>query len=520
MIKKLPLKICELRMQDYAVVISFFVGVFLFLYLTGALTSGYHFIDDHGMISIRTNLIDSSYLETVATYTKNDFLIRFRPIYYSYYVSIIEIFGTDFLKISIFVGVLASFSLTIFYIGMRKLKYPLFYSLLFILLVFMGSQMAIWWRLGTNETIGIFFLGLSFLFMSQCLERHKYKLKNALFVSFLIITSLCKESFIIIIPAFVLFKIWNEKKAFNITTKESFKNNKLLVLPIVIMFVELLIIKFVVGTNNTGYAGTTSSWVEFVIGVKNIIINPNSLRYWVGLMGVLLMLYIASFFFTTGKKWRKFNKSLNSLLLYVVFSIMIIVPQILMHAKSGMTERYLLPTTFGLAFLAIGIMQNTKQKIFKVFMMFAICIFIVISFNTAKTDAILFTESGKDANSLLSVVKDKSNVESKILLVADPVDRFEVSYSIKTYLSFYGFNNLYAQPVMKEYNSDSEIGLKKQWDIWFDGKKLKDIKASPDLIIIFDKVQTENFFSQSGVIKSEYENVFPDSESHAVYLKK
>lgn len=518
--KKDILQIKKVKHPDLLVVTLFFIGIFSFLFFTGTLKSGYHFIDDHEMLNISTNLNETSFTKSAIGSIQKDLTIRFRPLYYLHRVIEMKIFGTDFFVLSVYTGMLALLTSSFFYLGARKLRQSVFEALLFTTLALVGSQSAIWWRLGPAETIGVFFLGLSFFFMTKCLKRERYKLNNISFITSLTAMSLCKESFIVIIPAFVVFKVWNEKKDFNITTKESFKNNKLLVLPLVIMFVELLMIKFVIGTNNTGYAGTTSSLSEFITGVRNIILNPNSLLIWIKLFVTLALLYTMSFLFIIREKIKEFTKSTHSLLIYVFFAMMVIIPEILMTAKSGMTERYLLPTTFGLAFLAIGIVQNTKQKIFRVFMMFAICIFIVISFNTAKTDAILFTESGKDANSLLSVVKDKSNAESKILLVADPVDRFEVSYSIKTYLSFYGFSNLYAQPVMKEYSSDSEIGLKKQWDTWFDGKKLKDMKASPDLIVIFDKVQTENFFSQSGVIKSEYENAFSNSESHAVYLKK
>jgi hypothetical protein len=134
--------------------------------------------------------------------------------------------------LSIFTGILAMCSFSFFYFGARKLKYGVLESLVFVLLIFIGSQMAIWWRLGTNETIGMFFLGLAFLFMAKCTKKENYRLNNVAFIILLIIASLCKESFIITIPALVVFKIWNEKNVFKITFKESVKNNYLLAVPI------------------------------------------------------------------------------------------------------------------------------------------------------------------------------------------------------------------------------------------------------------------------------------------------
>lgn len=63
--------------------------------------------------------------------------------------------------------------------------------------------MAIRWRLGPNETI----LSISFYIMSLSLKKPEKKLYNYLFAISLIITSLCKESFIIIIPGMILFKV-------------------------------------------------------------------------------------------------------------------------------------------------------------------------------------------------------------------------------------------------------------------------------------------------------------------------
>lgn len=521
MISRTINKIRSSKYFDYVIVLSFFAAVFSFLYFTGTLNSGYHFIDDHGMISLKTNLTNSSYVQTLAIYTKNDFLIRFRPLYYPYLVTTIKVSSLNFLNISIFVGFLASLTFSLFYLGMRKIGHSLLESLIFVLLTFIGSQMAIWWRLGTNETIGVFFLSLSFFFMAKCLEKDHYSRNNALFTIFLIMTSLCKESFIVIIPALTLFKIWNEKRFFGITVKESMRKNLSVIIPLIVMIVELVIIKLFIGTNQTGYAGVTSSLAEFNQGVINILLNPVSLWHWIALISLLTAIYVLSFLFGPGNRWKEFVKSIHSLSIYIIFAIALIVPEIILHAKSGMIERYLLPTTFGLAFLVVGILHNTRQKSGKFIASLVIYIFLALSFNTAVTNAVSFADSGRDANSLLSTVRVESIADSKILLVADPVSRFEVSDSIKIYLSYYEHKNLYAYPLpMREYSTAFELGLRDQWFKWFENRTLSDMNGSPDIIIIFDKVQTGTFFSQSELDASEYINVLPDSESHAVFERR
>lgn len=506
--------------QNYAAAGLLFAGIFLFLIYTGTLTSGYHLVDDHGMISIKSTLQEESFLKASVDYVKNDLNIRFRPVYYLYYISEVKLFGLDFLALSVFTGLLAFASFLLFYIGMRKLGHSFLKSMIFVFLIFVGPQMAIWWRLGTNETIGMFFLGLAFLFMAKCLDRKRYKINNILFIIFLIITSLCKESFVIVIPAFVLFKIWNEKRFFQISAKESVKKNMLSLIPVIIMLIELWIIKFVVGTNKIGYAGITSSANEFYTGVKKIVWGELSLLNWMKLLGTLLSIYLISFLFNKENKKKEFIRSVKSFSLCLFFSMMIVLPNIFMHAKSGMVERYLLPATLGLAFLAIGIWQDTRRMFFKWLMILAIFIFIAVSFDTAKKNTVIFTTEGRNANKLLSTVMMRSNPDSKILLAVDPASRFEVSYSTKTFLSFYGFKNIFGYPIMREYTSDFEIGLRDQWLKWFENRNLKDMNGQPDIIVfIYDKIQAEQFFNESGISQLEYSNVLDNNSPHAVYTK-
>lgn len=211
--------------KDYLVTILFFVSIFVFLHFTKTLYSGYHFIDDHCLVSMKESLNKSSFLETAYIYTKNDFLIRFRPVFSFYYVLLVKVFSLNFFAMSVFMGFLGIISFSFFYFGLKNLKFTIFQSVLFVFLAFVGFQMAIWWRLGTNEPIGIFFLSLSFFFLSKCVNNINYKLSNTLFVFFLAITSLCKESFIFIIPAFLFLKIWLEKESFKISFKESVRKN-------------------------------------------------------------------------------------------------------------------------------------------------------------------------------------------------------------------------------------------------------------------------------------------------------
>ncbi len=504
--------IAKKYIPDILVILSLFLGLFLFLHLSGTLYSGYHLIDDHGILSIKDSLNGNSFFNVLWSYIKADFLIRFRPIFSIYIVMVAKFFGLNFSLISVFVATLGFISATFFYLALRKLNYSKLYSFLFPLLIFAGPQMSILWRLGVNETIAIFFFALTLFFMAISIKKEKKLLWNILFTIFLILTTLCKESFIIVIPAMISFKILIESSSSAISLRESIRRNWLLGLPIIFMFLELVLIKFFVGTNKIGYAGVPSSLSGFITGIREIMVNQNSLYYWFLLLIPILFLWFLSF-----QKLKKENS--KTLIANFSFFVLLIGPQILMHTKSGMIERYLVPTTIGFSFLIVWLIKNTKHNSLKYFSIIIVCAFLIFSYNVAFKNAHAFAEEGKDTRSLLESITEDAPSNSNILLVVDPVTRFEVSYSLKTYFEIRGYK-IYAYPVDRLYSSDFEKGLRDDWEKWFIDKKLENIDKGPDAIIIFDKVTTGSFFEQTNLNKEDYEQNLVESSTHAVYRKK
>lgn len=506
-----------LKWEELLVGSFFLVVAFSFLIGTGTLNSGYHYIDDHEMLGINKMIEENGLLESIVGTVKNDLNIRFRPMYFIHRTLEMKIFGANFFALSFYTGLLAVATFCFFYWGLRKMRYSMISSLFFVFLIFLGPQLAVWWRLGPNETLGMFFLGVAFLFLSKSADEKNYKRNSWLFIFFLALASLSKEAFIVIIPAFIFLKLWNEKKVFGISFKEVFKKNKNSLVLLFLMLIELLIIKFFVGTNKIGYAGMSNSFGEFIVGVERIILSPQSLFLWWMPLGASIVFYLADIFFQK-KPWKK--ELMEIIVPTLIFSLAIVLPNILMYAKSGMTERYLLPTTLGLAFMLVIFFANIKNLFFKGVMFFILFFFLQDSFIVARDNARLFAKEGENASKLLSTVKMNSNNSSKILLVVDPVDRHEVSHSIKLYLSYYGLSNLYAFPVMREYQTDFEKSLRDNWLDWFKDNGLDDLQENPEIIVIFDKIQKESFFLESKIQENYYQDITPENSSFLVYLEK
>lgn len=505
---------------DPAIITTFFIGLLFFLFFTGTLNSGYHFTDDHEMTEIHSDLAKTPIVETSVKWITNDFHIRFRPLYYVHRVLEIKIFGTNLLLLSLYTSLLISTLISLFYAWARTMKYSVVESLFFVLLAFVGDQSAIWWRLGPNETIGLVFLGLSFYFMAKCLDGEKYQLYSILSCIFLVFASLSKESFVIIIPAFALFKTWKESKYFGISIRESLKHNAFLFFPLVIMAAELWFIFFVVGTNQIGYAGTCSGIGQLARGIWIILTSKNMLLPWIALIAVVAALYIGSFFFSKSDKWPEFRNSLDQILPLTVFFLLILLPNLYLYAKSGMSGRYLLPTTIGVGLFVIAMLHNVRNILFYCAVLIICCSFVRDSFHHAIKIVFAFSVEGQQTNEFLSAAVRNSKADAKILLAVEPVTGSETTWATKIYLSQYGIANLYGFPLLTDYSSDMERSLKAEWEKWFKGRMISDMHGQPDLILIINKNQTSDFFCRSGIRAESYRSLIKEENPHAVLIKK
>ena len=501
--------------NDIIVVLAIIMGIFIFLGITGNLDPAFHFTDDSEILRFTDALQTESVVSVVAGILKSDFNMRFRPFYYLNRVIEAKIFGNNFSIWSIWNAVLACATFTFFYVGMRKLSYSILESVLFIFFAFIGLQMAIWWRLGPNETIGTFFLGLTFYFMINTEKRHA--LNTALFCISIIIAMLCKESIIIIAPAFFVFKVWVEKNKYDLSIKETLRKNSLLVIPFLVMCFSLWLIIFVIGTNKIIYAGlnTNIKIIPLVNGSYRILRNS---FFEIGIIIILSLLLI----YYELKDEKKFRAILIELILPAIFAFLVVVPNLILYAKSGMDERYLLPSTIGIAFLAVSILRTINKNHSWLFKLLVVIILIVF---LKPTDTVIkrarnFANEGVQTEKMLAAIIQNSNEKSNVLLVANPALKSEWSYSLKTYLSLTNDINLYGFPVNDEYDNDFYKFLSKAWHSRFEGWKFQDINGDIDLIVFFDKKMERLFYEESGLDPLNFDNLLEQDTDFGVYKKK
>jgi hypothetical protein len=481
--------------EDKIVIISLVLLVFLFLLISKTLNSGYHFVDDHEVIKIKNDLKSSSVSTVSRNWVKEDLNNngRFRPFYYIHRVVETKILGSDFLLWSLYNGILLCLALIFFYLAMRNLKFELGDSIVFLIITFVGPQSSVWWRLGPGESLGMTLLGFSFYFMSKSLYKRNYQLYNILFILFLILSSLTKESFLIIIPAITVFKIWNEKTYIWSSLKESVHKNLVLIVPLVIFAIELIIIKYYVGT---AYSGLDTHILNNVISILSASLH--FVKTYVNLFIVGLLLLIL-------RRYLK-NPSININLLSLVFFLLIIAPNIVMYSKSGLVERYLLPSSMGLGFFVASIVkgiEKDQERLRKTVLTFIIISFVPYMFSSC-TEAIKFSSEGYSTRKLLSEVSSNFKKGEQVLVIVDPVESYEKSVSLKVYLHYEEEIDLFGYPIVKDDKNADYQGYVDGWKSYFKGRQFENMTSMPELLIFLDNKMIDSFFVKSKLIRNEY----------------
>jgi hypothetical protein len=419
-----------------------FLFWFGILTVTGTLFSGYHFIDDHDVIRIDKDLSKTTLAREMRIFSA-DLLrskLRFRPFYQLHRRMATAVLGANFTAWSVYFGLLAVFTTYFLALFLFKTGFSVMESTLFALLTLLGEQAAIWWKLGANETVGMFLLAAAMLCMAKSVYADtdwKEYLFDGLFVLFTILSSWSKESFILVIPALVAWKIWliyREQEHKNILQAMRVNGITSIIL-LAVCAVELLHIIKNVGATGIQYAGYEGFNLTRFAGA--FFQSVMAVHGWVV---VILSALIAAAIVLARKHGKNPDAPpLSSLWWPVILAGMIAGPQIMLYMKSGIMERYLLPGVMGYAFLMVVLprylrLLDPPKKSLRVIAIAVLMLVCLQQLRVTRYTAIAFAQDGKHTNAWFNSIAAHTSETDKILAITDMEKFFEPSISFKTYL--------------------------------------------------------------------------------------
>lgn len=412
--------------------------LFLSMKLMGILDSGYHLIDDHEVYSIRNDFTAMGFWNTLLKWLKNDLHIRFRCTYIIIRVIECYFLGAHFFLWHILYTFLSALSLFFSYVYARKMGCRMWLSYLFSLLIFWGSQMAVFWRLGPQENWGVMLFMLTFILLLNYIQRKSPGRLCLLVVSTLLLSGI-KESFLLLLPLLpflaVLWELRSRKSKFDWTNiKNAFlKNQVYAYITWFIFIINILIIIFYVGTNEINYAGIDTSFglMDYLIKVWEICLGSFRKYFLMTIIGFFILIIPCIIRMckahTPASQWL-FLASSCLLFAYITGT------QLILHAKSGMYERYLLPATIGFCLFWIIDFGYYVDFFSKIKLVYVLYIFLTISVMVLGTDiwarGLDYGQEGKDTTALFSKITEYADSHPKIISVIG----YEADYSAALYL--------------------------------------------------------------------------------------
>lgn len=390
-----------------------FVMMFGLLYKLGTLTSGYHFLDDHELIRMQVAFEDGrqSIGSTMKAWMTNDLSWRFRPFYWVERVILAFLFGSNMLYWNCYTAIKGVITFCLLYCTARYLKCNPVISALYTGLILYGAQFTPWYRSANQESTGLLLCALTMCLIAAQAHYKRYQSipYNLFIVISAILCGLVKESFMLMMPAFMAMKFWMEYQE-NPQKKlwECLKSNWITYGIIGVAFLtDVLVLLFGVGVDQVSYAGfhTETSVAEYWQGI--VISYKYYLRWYVDAALVLMVLLIIG----AGKKnWKKYWG-------YGLIGGYVLVVQLVAHAKSGMWERYIIPWIVGYSavFVILGfkMLQHTKICIWIYFMILCGVLYIEAPITLSKCRD--YTYQGQMTAVFFRSILDNTDENSQII---------------------------------------------------------------------------------------------------------
>jgi hypothetical protein len=385
--------------------------ILLFL-ISGVLFSGYHFVDDHEVYAIIHQLKSKTFSEVVESTLANDLRFRFRPFYYSYRILLIRLFGENFLFYYLHNLIVCSISSILLFSYATKLRKDAFSAFIFTIISIGGMGFAIYYRLGVNETMGILFVALG-------LNTSVNPKKTVQFFSFLcfFIASISKESFVLLIPILALWQINTLSSPPNLKQFVEVAKQKwiFLLAILIIALVELYIIKFKIGTNKMGYAGAPTGLD------KALFINTAKSFFRLIIQNCLFFVFPIYLIYKKNN-WQQ-HIIANSLI------VLMLAAQFLIYAKSGMYERYLLPSSLVIGlFYLINAPINPSKGFRNISYNMAIWSIGMAFYQTNN-----YAKVGEENKIMLNEILNKTKAETPIVIAGTPLTNGEWILAMNRY---------------------------------------------------------------------------------------
>lgn len=463
--------------REWIVLISIILLIFpVILLTTGTITSGWHLVDDHETVELVKNKLENNvpfWTAFIREY-RIDITHRWRPAYWFFRVLAAYVFGESYVLHNSFLCLIGMVTYVLLYGAVRNFKCSSISAHLFAGLVILGRQYEMWYQIANQENIGLFFLAVCLWIVSYQYKNNNFTHKklDILLLICAVLCSLIKESFFLVLPIIILLRLGMEGLVLRGGVRswiKLFVRKVPFWLPALAVFVwSAYMIVFYVGTAPIDYAG-----IELDKGWKNTLWNIMRMRgesledfVWITLLCTVILLIALLFLAIKHRKVEKCYVLLGCMGVYIVCT------QIVLYAKSGMWDRYLVPFIVGYGLIFVVFAEKLLSNVnWYISIVYKIALFLFLAtraYMAIVCGAYPRAEEGRQTQTMLQYVVSETSQEANILA---SLESREANMAVCMYLSYDNRSNVYFYEE-NDINSWSESGneivdnLENRWEVF------------------------------------------------------
>lgn len=402
------------------------------LCLTGNLFCGWHRIDDHETFQIIKLYKQGgvSFSDAASFWIKEDWKIRWRPLYWFFRVLLPYLFGNVVILYKLLLCSVGIATGRMLYASARNLKCSIKASWVFVALIILGRQFEVWCRISNQENLGIFFFAICLYLLTKQYKERVFGWKiDFCILFFAFCSALMKESFLLLLPGIAWLRVGFEFVGRLYRPKDIWKvlrsNGLFIILDLVFFSLNIYVITAYVGVNQIGYAGLDKNYgiKDYIWAMMRMCKESLSLYFWLAciLLAVVIVYCIKGLL--TWKKtktaaWNLFKAGdENIYLVLLLFGLYVIGTQMILYAKSGMWDRYLLPAIAGFALIFVVCLDHWIQdRRFRVIWLAVLSLFILgRGWSSVYKVSSRYAAEARAINKVYDVILDSTEEDDKIV---------------------------------------------------------------------------------------------------------
>jgi hypothetical protein len=203
---------------------------------------------------------------------------------------------------------------------------------------------------------------------------------------------------------------------------------------------------------------------------------------------------------------------------WALLFVLVIAPQLIIYAETGIYQRYLLPAALG---MALAIMRLYRQiadngpPSLRAIAAASLAFVLLFQLQSTVRASRSFAHEGMATTALLTTLIDGAKKETPILMVADPAGSYEVLYSLKVYMENEQKGSLYLNLYPRTDYNDYQKSILSNPLKWYDNRTLTDVVDKglfKDVVIWNDLEQrflrdARGWFDPSAYTRQSYPNL-------------